>query len=95
MTKKFWRIVGYDSTSKIFERRLPFGVLSETEVERLLQRLVCRHLTSDEITDGSLRRSNPAYRPLLELRRERSGKFSISAGDNPHYIVSLVSEEKG
>ena len=79
-----WHIEGWDSTKLIFERDVP-GNMYEPEIERILQRLVARHLTPDEIVDASLRKNARNWSPLLE----RIGRGTpIHFGQNPYYIAT-------
>jgi hypothetical protein len=95
-TKKFWKIVGYDSTQKIFEKTLPLSSLSEDQMTQLLQRLAARTLTADEIVRASLRPNSKEYAPLLEphtqARSSPAERFVIAVGDNPHYAASVWTE---
>ncbi len=86
-----WIIQGYDGLKPIFAAKLS-TVLSEREVEQLLQRLASRHLTHAEIVSSSLRKRQKGYRPLLEVTRERRVRTILSAGENPHYIASIHTD---
>ena len=79
-----WHIEGWDSTDLLFERDIP-GNMSEGEVERLLQRLVCRDLTPNEVIDASLRKNSKNRSSLLD--RIGSGN-PIHIGSNPYYIAT-------
>ena len=46
---------GFLSGEKIYQHTIPAGVIGEQQTQALLQRLVCHHLTRDEITAASLR----------------------------------------
>ena len=78
-----WLIRGWDSTEMIYERTVS-GQLSVGEVETMLQRLCCRHLTEDEVIDCSLRRNDRARKTFLD-RQGRS--LPISFGENPYYTA--------
>jgi hypothetical protein len=91
-TKRFWKIVGYDGTKKLFERLLPLGCLSEVEMTNLLQRLASADLTPDEVINASLRRNAKSYASLLEPQQEGSPparRFSISVGLSRNYVASV------
>lgn len=97
---KFWKIVGYDSTRKTFERVLPLGLLSESEMTTLLQRLAAASLTPDEIVRASLRTNAKEYAPLLEAQQEGkppAKRFSISVGEAKNYVAGVwtASELEG
>jgi len=94
---KFWKIVGYDGTHKLFERVLPLGSLSESEMTTLLQRLAAAHLGPDEIINASLRRSAKSYAPLLEPQQEGrppANRFSITVGLSTNYVAGIWSADE-
>ena len=76
-----WVISHCDGGGLINEWTMP-GNLSSSEVKAILQRLVCRDLTIDEILSAS-RRKNDKNRTTL-LDQVGSG-LPISYGENPHY----------
>jgi hypothetical protein len=85
-----WRIEGYDGDQRIFDRTIPVGMISDSELKVLMQRLACRHLSDAEIVAASLRRNSEGYSPLLELSvTSAPGQHVICSGDNPHYIASI------
>jgi len=91
MTKtRHWRIEGFDGLDKIFETEVPWHLLSEKQVEELLRRLVCRHLSDDEIVGASL--NQKAKRSsLLDVRRSMQPPHVITCGASPHYLARIVS----
>ena len=44
--KRYWKIAGYDGEKQTFEKILPAGSLSESQVILLLQRLAAKHLAA-------------------------------------------------
>jgi len=84
---RVWIIEGWDSGDKFFETELLS--ISESEIETVLKRLACRHLSDIEIVDSS-RRANDTKR-LSFLDRIGRGK-PITVGENPYYTA--VSREK-
>jgi hypothetical protein len=92
-TKKYWRIVGYDTTTQIFEKLVPLGTLSEKQMADALRALAARAgLTFDEILDCHARKNAKGYRTLLEVQIESHPKFSMSCGLNPYFIASVVEK---
>lgn len=78
-----WQITRWDSDSKAHEWKLPSN-LSESEVQTILQRLVCQNLSDAEIIGSSLRRGSPGRLTLLD----RIGTGSpLTVGENPHYTA--------
>jgi hypothetical protein len=92
--RKYWRIVGYDSTEKIFEDDVLLGCYTEQEMENLLRALVSRAgLTFREIVDSYARSNARRYKSLLEVQRETGpDKFILSCGSNPYFIASVVEK---
>jgi hypothetical protein len=90
-TAKFWRIVGYDSTTEIFEKLVPVGRLSQNQMKDALRVLAAKGgLTYDEIVDCHVKKNSKAYRTLLEVQVDAGPKFSMSCGSNPYFIASVV-----
>ena len=90
MTKRtrVWRIKGFDGLTEIFRIEVPLHFFSERQVEEILKRLVCRHLTGPEIVDAS-RNQKDSLAPLLEVRRSHKTPLNITVGDNPYYVASI------
>ena len=78
-----WLIQGHDGTELIFERRLA-GNMSKAKIEKILQRLVCRHLSEDEVIDASLRKNHSGRTSALVGIGSGS---TMHYGDNPHYTA--------
>ena len=93
LRKEYWRIVGYDSTRKIYEDEVLLGCYTEREMKALLRALVSRaSLTFREIVDSYARSNARRYRPLLEVHRQSRPKFALTCGSNPHFIASVVEK---
>ena len=92
--RRYWRIVGYDSTEKIYEEDVLRGYYTEREMENLLRALVSRAgLTFREIVDSYARNNARRNRGLLEVQRETGpNKFILSCGSNPYFIASVVEK---
>jgi hypothetical protein len=78
-----WRITELDSNEPKAEYELP-DYMTENEIEAILQRLVCRNLSADEILSASRRKNDPRRSTLLD--RIGSGR-PIQYGDNPFYTA--------
>lgn len=73
-----------------FERSIPEGSLTESEVRVMLQRLVARHLTDGEVVGGSLRQGTAGYRHDFEIERARSEIFClVTNGSGLHYTATI------
>jgi hypothetical protein len=91
--KKYWRVVGYDSTTRIFEKLVPLGTLTERQMAQALRVLAGRAgLSFEEILDCHLKKNAKGYRTLLEVQVEARRKFSMSCGENPYFIASVVEK---
>jgi hypothetical protein len=91
--KKYWRIVGYDSTTQIFEKLIPLGTLSQKQMTEALRVLAARAgLTFDEILDCHTKKNAKAYRAHLEVHVASHPVFSMSCGSNPYFIASVVEK---
>lgn len=74
----------------IFERSLPEGSLSESEIIVMLQRLVARHLNEGEVIGGSLRQGTAGYRHDFEVERARGQSFCLMTnGSGTHYTATI------
>jgi hypothetical protein len=74
---KVWQIRGYDGDNPTFERELPFGSVTDLEMETILQRLQARHLTDDEIVSASLRKNMAGYRHDFEIQQNIGGGLAL------------------
>ena len=94
-SKRYWKIEGWDSYNKTFEKVLPKGSLSESQIVVLLQRLLARHLDEEEIVSSSLRRKAHGYTAHLEPQFGRGARRpTITVGDNPYYVASMWQDDE-
>jgi hypothetical protein len=82
---KTWKILRWEGNDAASLGELP-GKMTESEVETVLQRLVCSDLTAAEILAASRRKGDDGYSVLLE--RNGSGR-PLSFGENPHYTAEI------
>ncbi len=98
MKRRFWQISGYDGLAKIYERRLPWGSLSEAEVTEMLRRLQCRHLSDDEIIDSSLRKNAPGKAHHLNIdqnKKDQTAVWALSTVNSSwFYTAKIVSSDE-
>lgn len=91
--KTYWRIVGYDSTKKIFESEIPIGFFTDKQMGNVLRVLAAKAgLTYDEILDSYVRRNTKRYRSLLEVQVQSKPKFLLMCGSNPHFLASVIEK---
>ena len=88
MARKVWLITKHNSTEEVGSWRVP-GHYSQTEVEAIMQRMVCTDLTPAEVLNAS-RRKNDTWR---SSHLDRIGNDPCPQyGDNPWYIAELTDE---
>ena len=92
--RKYWQIIGYDSTRKIYEDKMLLGCYTERDMEALLRALASKAgLTYVEIVDSYAKKNTRRYRSLLEVERDTGPhKFVLSCGSNPYFIASVIEE---
>ena len=91
--RKYWRIVGYNSTRKIYEDTMLLGCCSEREMEALLRALVAKAaLTYEEIVDSYAKRNTRRHASHLEVQRDAGARFILNCGSNPYFTASVVEE---
>jgi hypothetical protein len=92
-TEKFWRIVGYDSSTEIFQKLVPVGRMSQNQMKETLRVLAAKAgLTCDEVVDCYMKKNAKGYRTLLDVQVDSGPKFSMSCGSNPYFIASVVEK---
>ena len=91
--KTYWRIVGYDSTKKIFESEIPIGFFTDKQMRNVLRVLTAKAgLTYDEILDSYVGRNTKRYRSLLEVQVPTNPPFSLMCGSNPHFVATVIEK---
>jgi hypothetical protein len=92
LTKKQWLIRGYDSTNRIYEKRVDVGQFTEDQIIALLKALAAKTgLGFDEIVGAYAKRRARIANNLPEVQRE--GPHTVfTCGSNPHFIASIVFE---
>jgi hypothetical protein len=84
MTRAFV-ITMWDGLEQAGQWKVP-GNLTDAEIYRIMERLVCSTLSPEEIIDSSRRRNDPRRRVLLEpIGIERK-----QYGENPWFQVELA-----
>lgn len=90
MTKKLWKICGYDSTKKIYKTSVPVGCISENQIQELLKALTAKAgLEFDEIVGAYRMRNTKLANDLLEVRKDTTLP-QYTCGSNPHFIAKIV-----
>jgi len=85
--KKYWLIQGYDSLTKIYERRVEGSHLTENQVQPMLMTLAAKAgLTFDEIVGAFAKRRTKTRNDLLKVQRDGPG-LRFTCGENPYFIA--------
>ena len=79
-----WSIFQNDSLKSTLVGHLP-GTMGERQVAEILQRLVSRDLTAEDVIQSSLPLSARSRRPHLD---RMGGGYPLCYGDNPSYTAS-------
>ncbi len=92
--KRYWKIEGYVGTDKTFEKLIPEGLLNESEVVVLLQRLSARHLAEDEVVSSSMRHGVSGYLPHLEPQISQDGHHTVRVGTDAYYVAGMFARDE-
>ncbi len=92
--KRKYKIMGFDSTTLIYERTLPLHFLSEHQMEQLLIRLAARHLSPDEIVQASFKKNIKGRRNDFDFRLTASDRYGVATIGNPYYMVCTVPDDQ-
>ena len=95
MRQTHWLIQGYDSQTKIYERRISIGQLTEKQVEALLKALVSKAgLTFNDIVGAFVKKRTRIANQLLAVNRDGPGP-RFMCGGNPFFTARTVSDRGG
>lgn len=92
--RKFWRIEGFDGLNRILLIEKPAGYFGDRQIEEMLRRLVCRHLTAEEIIQASISERFSGTDYLATSRSHSNGRIVVTCGVDPYYVAVLVSQER-
>jgi hypothetical protein len=93
LPQQHWIITGYESTRKIYERKVKAGFFNEQQIQSLLMALCATDLTFDEILGAYAKRKTKLSNHLLEVHRETS-RYMFWCGQN-RYFTAEIAEHKG
>lgn len=90
MSQRYWHIEGYDSTTKIFDKKIKAGYFTENQIKSLLMALTARAgLNFNEIVGAYSKKKTRISNDLLSVHK--CGPYpEYMCGDNPHFIAKLV-----
>ena len=87
--QKYWRVEGYNGTEKFLDVSEPVSHFTESQIEALLQRLVCRSLSEGEILTAS--KNKRKRTSLLEVSKQNSeGRITFMCGSDPYFSAKTV-----
>jgi len=88
----FWKIEGYDSLTKIYEKELTAGCCSEKQIQAVLQSLVAKAgLDFDEIVGAYAKRKTRIANDLLLVQRD-GPYLRFMCGDNPYFTARVIEK---
>jgi hypothetical protein len=89
---RFWKIEGYDSLSKIYEKEFKAGCISEKQVQAALQALVAKAgLGFDEIVGAYAKRKTRIANDLLLVQKD-GPCLRFMCGDNPYFTARIIEK---
>ncbi len=93
MSTRYWHIEGYDSLTKIYDRKVKVGCFSMKQLPALLMALAAKAgLNLDEIVGAYAYRRSTIANNLLSVQKH--GPYPVFfCGDNPRFIARLVEND--
>ena len=89
--KRYWKIQGWDSTTKLFEHKIAVGVVPDIKI--LLKVLTAKvALTEEEIISSFVKKGTKSHCDHLVIQNLQGNKFMWSCGSNP-YVIAVVEEQ--
>lgn len=92
MTKLYWLIRGYDSSTLIFERIVDLGQITESQMTHLLQALVSKAgLSYYQIVGAYAKRGTKIANNHLVVHKDFAYP-TFMCGSNPHFVASVTDK---
>lgn len=89
-----WKVLGWQGSKLIYERDYPLSAFSAGQMKALLQRLMCVHLTYDEIAEASRKRTPGEDQGLLEVSEEGTEeRYTQSIGNHIWFTATASSAD--
>lgn len=91
---RYWKICGYDSTTPIFEAKVPIGCMTEEQLKTTLRCLTAKAgLCFDEIVGAHVKRRTKMANSLLQVQKD--GPYpTFHCGDNPFFTARVYEGNK-
>jgi hypothetical protein len=91
--KRYWRIEGYESQTKIFEKTVDVGQFTINQMKELVKALAAKAgLNYGEIVGAYAKRGTKIANQLLEVHRDGPPR-TFSCGINPHFVARIVKDK--
>jgi hypothetical protein len=90
MSKRYWLIEGYDSCTKLFEKKVGIGQFTDGQLRQVLKALVAKRLDDCEIVGGYAKRGTKIATTTLDVQHDR---LTYSCGCNPFFTARIVEED--
>jgi hypothetical protein len=93
MAKRYWRVRGYRRLIDIFDVKIPFGSITERQVQELLRCLAASgSLSPQEIVGAYVKRKTKIAHDVLAVHR--NGPYpEYSCGNDPSFTAIIVDEK--
>jgi hypothetical protein len=90
MKQRFWHIEGYDSLTKIYDKKVKVGCFSDNQIKNLLKALTAKAgLSFDEIVGAYAKKKTKISNEHLIIKRD--GPYQVyTCGSNPHFIARVI-----
>jgi hypothetical protein len=90
---RYWRITGYEGYDTIFDKTIPYGSLTESQLKQLLKCLLAKaSLSYEEIVGAYVKRKTKLAHSHLDV--SRSGPYQeFYCGGDPMFVAMLVGED--
>ena len=93
LTKRFWRIRGYDGVKTIFEVKVGLGQFTDGQIQHLLRALAAKEgLTFGEIVGAYAKRGTKISNDLLTVHRDMKYP-TFMCGLDTVFTASVVNED--
>lgn len=90
---RYWKIQGWDSSTKLFEHRVKVGQITENKMKGLLRTLTAKvALNENEIISSFAKKGTKIYSDYLVVQNLSGNKYTLSCGTNP-YVIAVVEDQ--
>jgi len=92
MAKKYWRIRGHKKFDTIVDLKIPFGSLTESQLQALLKCFMAKgEFSYEEIVGAYVKRNTKQAHEFLNV--QKNGPYpEYSCGNDPSFVAIIVDE---